>query len=85
MENMVKLQMRKVPYVDKDNEEKIAYNFFLLCGNVQIPIEVKFFENKEGRDPQYIPRKVVLESYAEVLPPKETSAKPQSKKPSESK
>lgn len=43
----VKLLKRKVPYVDKEGKDRIATNFFLRCGDVMIPIEVKYFENKE--------------------------------------
>ena len=85
MENMVKLQMRKVPYTNSEGKEKIATNFFVMCGNIQVPIEVKYFKNDEGVDMNYNGRKTVMESYAEVLPPKESSGNSQSKKTNESK
>ena len=85
MENMVKLQMRKVPYTNSEGKEKIATNFFVMCGNIQVPIEVKYFKNDEGVDLNYNGRKTVMESYAEVLPPKESSGNSPSTKSNESK
>ncbi|MGN1051891.1 MAG: hypothetical protein ACI4SH_00715 [Candidatus Scatosoma sp.] len=71
----VKLLKRKVPYVDKEGKDRIATNFFLSCGDVMIPIEVKYFENKEtGRDDRYLERKTVLSAFAETLPEKEERA-----------
>lgn len=68
----VKLLKRKVPYVDKEGKDRIATNFFLCCGDVMIPIEVKYFENKEtGRDDRYVERKTVLSAFAETLPERE--------------
>lgn len=66
----VKLLKQNSKYV-KDNEEKIAVNYFLQLGNERVPIEVKFFENDEGKDPNYRSRRTLLSAFAESLPDKE--------------
>lgn len=59
-------------YTDKkDGKEKTFVNFYVLCGDALIPVEVKFFENEEGKDYQYSGRKAVLAAFSEVLPDKE--------------
>lgn len=71
----VKLFKQHSSYTDKDGKERTATNFYVQCGDTRIPVEVKFFENKEtGRDPQYVGRKMVLSSYAEDITPKEEIA-----------
>lgn len=73
----VKLFKRRVPYVDKEGKDRIATNFFLCCGDVMIPIEVTYFENKEtGKDARYLERKTVLSAFAEPLPDKDNNGKP---------
>lgn len=65
----VNLFKRRVPYVDKDGENKIATNFFVSCGDILVPVEVKYFENKEtGRDNWYFERKTLLSAFADTLP-----------------
>jgi hypothetical protein len=65
---MVKLLKQISTYKDKDGNDKTATNFSLQCGDTRIPIEVKYFENKEtGRDPAFAGRKMVLSSYAEEV------------------
>ena len=65
----VNLFKRRVPYVDKDGENKIATNFFVSCGDILVPVEVKYFENKEtGRDDRYMERKMLLSAFADTLP-----------------
>ena len=65
----VNLFKRRVPYVDKDGENKIATNFFVSCGDILVPVEVKYFENKEtGRDDRYFERKTLLSAFADTLP-----------------
>lgn len=65
----LKLFKKNVKYKDKDNNEKTAVNFYLKCGDALVPIEVRFFANKEtGRDNQYMGRKSVLSAFAEELP-----------------
>jgi len=55
----------------KDGETKTATNFFVRCGDVNIPIEIKYFEDRQtGRDNQYLGRKMVMSSYAEEIPAK---------------
>ena len=59
-------------YKDKDGNEKTATNFYLKCGDELIPIEVRYYEGKDGTpDPNYRSRKSVLSAFAEVLPDKE--------------
>lgn len=74
----VKLWKKQAKYVDKDGQERTATNFFVQCGGIMIPVEVKFFEDKEtGRDDHYRERKVLLTAFAEMLPDKEASSKRQ--------
>lgn len=74
----VKLWKKQAKYVDKDGQERTATNFFVQCGGIMVPVEVKFFENKEtGRDDHYRERKVLLTAFAEMLPDKEPSSKRQ--------
>jgi len=62
---------KNVKYKDKDGAEKNATNFYIRCGNVLIPIEVKYFPDKEtGIDKAYNGRKSVLLAFAEELPDK---------------
>lgn len=66
-------------YTDKkDGKEKTFVNFYVLCGDELVPVEVKFFENEEGRDYRYSGRKAVLSAFAELLP--ELSAKEENQK-----
>lgn len=62
---------KQISHYVKDGETKTATNFFVQCGETMVPIEVKYFENKEtGRDNLFTGRKMVLSSYAETLPEK---------------
>lgn len=66
----VELFKRNVKYV-KDGEEKTATNFFVKLGDVLVPIEVKYFENKEtGDDKNYRTRKTLMSAFAGELPEK---------------
>lgn len=68
----VSLFKRKVPYVNADGEQKTATNFFVSCGDVLVPVEVKYFENKEThRDDRYLERKTLLSAFADTLPERE--------------
>lgn len=59
-------------YTDKkDGKEKTFVNFYVLCGDELIPVEVKFFENEEGKDYRYSGRKAVMSAFAVLLPDKE--------------
>ena len=66
----VNLFKRRVSYVDKkDGKEKIATNFYVDCGGILVPVEAKYFEDKEtGRDDRYMERKTLLSAFAETLP-----------------
>ena len=65
---MVNLMKKQVSY-EKDGEQKTATNFFAKCGDILVPIEVKYFENKDtGRDDRYRERRVLLSAFAEELP-----------------
>lgn len=67
----VKLFKKQVEYQNKDGEDKTATNFFVQCGDVMVPVEVKYFENKDtGRDDRYRERKVLMSAFAEELPEK---------------
>lgn len=62
---------KQISHYEKNGETKTATNFFVLCGDVYVPVEVKYFENKEtGKDNQFLGRKMILASYAETLPEK---------------
>lgn len=64
----IKLYQKKATYT-KDGTERNVINFFLQLGNSRIPIEVKYFPNKEtNRDDQYLRRKSVMSAFAEDLP-----------------
>ncbi len=63
---------KQISHYEKDGETKTATNFFVQCGDVNIPVEVKFFPNKEtGKDQQYVGRRMILSSYAEEIPAKD--------------
>ena len=67
----VSLLKKNGSYVNKDGEEKKVTNFFVRCGDVLVPIEVKYFESKEtGKDDRYRERRVLLSAFAEELPDK---------------
>ena len=68
---------KQISHYEKDGEIKTATNFYVLCGDVRVPVEVKYFEDKQtGRDNQYLGRKMVLSSYAEEIPEREATQKP---------
>lgn len=64
----VELLKKSSMYRNKDGEDKTAVNFYLRCGETLVPIQVRYFGNNEGRDPSYSGRKLVLSSFASVLP-----------------
>ena len=72
----VKLFKRNGTYTDKEGNEKKFTNFYVQCGDQLISVTPTYFENDEGRDPAYVGRKMVLSSYAEELPEKEKTDKP---------
>ena len=72
----VKLYKKMSKYVGNDGEEKTATNFYVGCGDVLVPVEVKFFEDKKtGTDPRYRERRVVMSAFAEELPDKQSNGK----------
>ncbi|MCD7728696.1 MAG: hypothetical protein LUI60_02125 [Clostridia bacterium] len=67
----VKLFKKKGTYVDKEGKEKAYTNFYVRCGDdTLVPVQVCYFEDKDGRDPQYSARRAVLSAFAETLPDK---------------
>lgn len=67
----VKLFKKLSTYTDKSGEERTATNLFVECGDVLVPIEVKYFEDKEtGDDKQFRTRKTLISAFAEELPNK---------------
>lgn len=60
-------------FSEKDNKDKPYTNFYIMCNDQLIPVEVKYFRNPqfENRDPGYQGRFSVLSAFAELLPDKE--------------
>lgn len=79
----VNLFKRRVPYMDKkDGKEKIATNFYVDCGGILVPVEAKYFEDKEtGRDDRYMERKTLLSAFAETLPERQKKEEAQASTP----
>ena len=74
----VKLYKRNVEYTTKEGEVKKITNYFVECGDVLIPVEVKFFEDKKtGEDKNYRTRRTLMSAFAEELPEREKPQKPQ--------
>ena len=66
---MVKLFKRNVEYTTATGEVKTATNYFLQCGDVLVPIEVKFFADRvTGEDKNYRTRRTLMSAFAEELP-----------------
>lgn len=62
-------------YKDKNGDEKTATNFFVDCNGTMIPVEVKFFPNPQtNTDSNYRGRKMILSTFADVLPKKSENA-----------
>lgn len=64
-------------YTTSDGQEKTATRFYLRCGGTLVPVEVSYFEGKDGsKDTQYAGRKAVMTAFADDLPekPKHTPA-----------
>lgn len=66
----VELYKKKGTY-QKDGEDRQYTNYFLQCGDMLIPIEVKNFSTKEKQDYNYSTRKGALSAFAAPLPDKE--------------
>ncbi len=70
----VKLLKKLSNYTDSEGKEKTATNFYVSCGGVLVPVEVKYFKDSEtGTDGRYRERKVLLSAFAELLPDKPKS------------
>lgn len=67
----VELFKRKNVYKDKDGNEKTGVNFSLKCGDILVPIEVRYFGKDDKPDTQYASRKTLLSAFAEELPERE--------------
>ena len=77
----VGLFKKQVEYTNKDGEDKIATNYFVQCGDVMVPVEVKYFESKEtGKDDRYRERRVLMSAFAEELPEKDYDERKSSKR-----
>ena len=71
---VVGLFKKNVEYTNQDGEVKTATNFFVQCGNVLVPVEVKFFEDKEThKDKNYGTRRTLMSAFAEELPDRKKS------------
>ena len=72
----VELFKRKGTYTDqRTGEEKPFTSFFVKCGDELVPIQVRFYEDEEGKDPRYSARKTVLSAFSAMLPDQEEQAK----------
>ena len=69
---VVELFKKRAKYVNAQGEEKTATNFYVKCGDQLIPVEVKYFEDKQTHeDKAYGSRKTVLSAFADELPERE--------------
>lgn len=65
---LVNLMKKNRTYTDKDGQEKTTTNFFLKCGDSVIPIDVKYFPDKDTKkDIRYQGRRDVLRALADPL------------------
>lgn len=72
----IKLFKKLSNYTDKDGNEKTATNLYLQCGDSLVPIEVKYFPDKDTKiDPNFRGRKMVISAFAEDLPEKASDKK----------
>lgn len=69
----VELFKKTGTYTNKDGEEKNYTNFYVRCGDMNVPVQVSYFEGEDGKDPQYNARKAVMSAFAEPLPDKPKS------------
>jgi hypothetical protein len=77
----VKLYKKNGEYTTKDGEVKKVTNYFVECGDVLVPVEVKFFEDKKtGEDKNYRTRRTLMSAFAEELPEREKPQKPQAER-----
>ena len=64
----VELFKRERIFTNNAGEEKRVENFFVKCGDTLVPVVVKFFGTDDKHDYQYNGRKMILSSFATVLP-----------------
>lgn len=69
----VELFKKTGTYTNRDGEEKNYTNFYVRCGDMNVPVQVNYFEGEDGKDPQYNARKAVMSAFAEPLPDKPKS------------
>ena len=67
--------MAQVELFKRKGEEKPFTSFFVKCGDELVPIQVRFYEDEEGKDPRYSARKTVLSAFSAMLPDREEQAK----------
>ena len=85
MAQELKLYKKLVPYTDKKtNEEKTATNFYVMCGDRLIAIEVTNFSTQTKPDKDYLSRKSVMSAFAELPPELPDSGKKKPAKPKDS-
>ena len=66
---LVKLYKKNDEYTTNSGEKKKVTNYFVECGDVLVPVVVKFFEDKETHtDKQYATRRTLMSAFAEELP-----------------
>lgn len=77
----VELYKKNVEYTTNSGEKKTATNYFVKCGDVLVPVEVKYFEDKvTHEDKQYRTRRTLMSAFAEELPEREKTTVPETKK-----
>ena len=76
----VELFKKTGTYTDKEGKEKTYTNFYVRCGDTNIPVQVSYFEGEDGRDPQYNARRAVMSAFAELLPDKPKTSEESKKK-----
>ena len=65
----VKLFKKNVEYTTNEGKVKKATNYFVACGDVLVPVEVKYFEDKKtGTDKHYATRRTLMSAFADELP-----------------
>ena len=77
----VKLYKKEVTYYSEDKQKDVPFtNFYLSINGNNIPIEVKYFPNKQfnDRDPGYSGRMAVMSTFAEPFPEKAENEGPTS-------
>ena len=77
----VELYKKNVEYTTSNGEKKTATNYYVKCGDVLVPVEVKYFEDKvTHEDKQYRTRRTLMSAFAEELLEREKPTAPEVKK-----